>query len=255
MSRNRRRPGGRITSILRALCVLALLLAVSPSWATRLIKPGEPVALKPGEGLLLVSIDTDYEIASVRFRREGATFGGGVFRSLEKGRSTRLYAVPAGRYRWTRLTLFDTWSYTSGADVSDDADFGFEVRAGQVNYPGDLVYRGGAFGWSDLRVANRALAVLDWLHTSHPAIPAAYEFAYSGRFPDPFPAYYAAARKDDVRSDAQLDAIAAPAKPAAPLPLAPRELWKDARIDDIALSQDGRLLAQAIRDGETKWAL
>ncbi|GAB2515426.1 alpha/beta hydrolase family protein [Lysobacter humi (ex Lee et al. 2017)] len=249
------RPAGRYTLVLGAAWVLALLLAAAPAWATRLIKPGEPVDLRPGEGLLLVSIDTDYELASVRFRRDGAILGGGTFRSLEKGRTTRLYAVPGGRYHWTRVTRLDTWIYTNWVDVGDDEDFAFEVKPGKVNYPGDLVYRGGAFSTSQLRLANRGLAALDWLRAKHPSTPAGYGFAYSGRYPDPFPELYAARRNGDARSDTELDAVTAPAKPATPLPLAPRDLWKDARIDDVSLSQDGRLLAQALREGEDKWAL
>lgn len=236
--------GSRASGGRWAWLVLAMLaLACFDVDAARKIKPGQERALKPDEGLLLVAVDSNASIQRLRFRREDAMLGGGSLASIEEGRTFQLYAVEAGRYRWSHLTVFSSWAWSGGFDLSEDDEFRFEVVAGKVNYPGDIVYRSTGYFQAHARMVNRALPALDWLEAEHPAL-ASLPFDYNGHYPDPFPAFY----REAVSTHGTTAGGAAPELPAAAaLPLDPALLWQPDAIDGVSLSPDGRLLAQSLR--------
>lgn len=237
-----------LRAAVRIVSFVVLALAGFAVQATRLIDPGETVRLKPDEGLLVVAVDSDSELTRIRFQRIGSSWSGATFRSIKTGRTTRLYAVPAGRYRWTKVTQFENVYYISAIDLTNDPEFEFEVKPGRINYAGDLVYRSTGFLSADMRLSNRALPVIDWLETQHAEVFAAWPFGYTGHYPDPFPEFYASLRTQYTQPATGLDAGRSAPKPSASLPLPPRELWRPARVVDIALSPDGKLIAQAIRE-------
>src|SRR5690242_16364900 len=97
-----------LCSILPALVALASLLALGPVHAdVRKLAPGKTVELGPNEGLLLIAVDTPTALEYLKIKREGALFDGGTLRSMPKGRTSQLYVVPAGRYRWD--CVMESW--------------------------------------------------------------------------------------------------------------------------------------------------
>lgn len=242
------RPRGNTRNALKALLLAALMAASVCAQATRPVAPGKQVSLAPDEGLLVVSVDSDSELARLRFDRIGTNRDSGTFRSLKKGVTTRLFAVPAGRYRWTKVTQVDSWSFTAAIDMTRSREFEFEVKPGRINYAGDLVYRNTGFFSAHVRLANRTLPVLDWIGGQHPALADAWPFEYTGHYPDPFPAFYASVRAEHAGAGIDRDATRAPPAPATTLPLPPRELWAPAGVVDVALSPDGALVAYATRE-------
>lgn len=230
------------------LVALGLAVAAAPAAAVSKVDPGELPTLKADEGLLVVAIDSDSNLSSARFDREGSNWTGGTIRGIKEGRTLRLFRVPAGRYRWMRITQIDTWSFSSTLTMDEDDEVGFEVKPGRVNYAGDLVYRTTGFLRASVRLSNRALPVLDWMDAQHPQLLARHEFAYTGHYPDPFPAFYAGTRGGKPGAPAGEPAPAAPRAPAMPLP--PRELWTAPSVGDVTLSPDGRFIAMVRRDAD-----
>ena len=168
-----------------ALLVLMAALAALPAHA-RLIKPGAMPTLEPGEGLLVVGIDSNMPLVRVKVRKDNAVFGGGDMKDLPEGRSLRLYALPAGRYEWAQLRPLRYLNY----DLRNEPEFEFVIEAGRINYAGDLQFRAKTVNDSTFHVANRSLGVIDWLKKEHPQVYASYDLAYTGHYPDPFPTFY-----------------------------------------------------------------
>ncbi|MBN8798301.1 MAG: hypothetical protein J0H45_02930, partial [Stenotrophomonas nitritireducens] len=175
----------RTTSI--HLWLLALLCLPALAWAgMEPVKPGEIPALKPGEGLVLAAVDTSIALDAARLNRDGKSWGNGVMSRLKAGQNYRLYVAAAGRYQWRELQPFNGFRYL----LKDDKELDFQVDAGGITYPGDLLFRPVSLWRADIRRSNRSLAAIDWLQRNHPALYSKFDFRYSGHYPDPFPAFY-----------------------------------------------------------------
>lgn len=217
--------------------VLGLVLAAPAAARDFLVKPGEVPELRPGEGYVLVAVDSDVDLRYVSVRSASRLFTGERLEDIKQGRNYGLYVMPAGDYRWDSLHAgWVRWV------MREEPEFVFQSRAGEITYAGDLIYHGVRF-----HVANRGLSALDWLEREHPVIAARFDFKYSGHYPDPFPAFYLAERKARDGSPAAWDRAAAP--PAAgKLPVDPGLLWKDSRLQSVALSPDGHRVVAAVRE-------
>jgi dienelactone hydrolase len=119
--------------------LLAALLAGASACATaplRPVAPGAPVELAADEGLLVVHIDTAVPLERVSLDRAVASG------ALPSGRHVWLVRLPVGRYRWAQISF---GSQAGSAQVyrfePGDEDVRFDVEAGKINYPGELVIR------------------------------------------------------------------------------------------------------------------
>lgn len=235
------------------LAILLCMVALDAS-ALRKVTPGEQPKLASDEGLLVVAVDSNIEVSSLRFRKIGSTWNGGLLESIKEGRTTQLYVVPAGRYQFTKVTVIENWSWSGGFDLSKDQVYSFEVKPAQITYAGDLVYRSAGFMRASLQLSNRGLEVIDWLQANHPTLHARLPFGYSGSYPDPFPAFYRTELAAVSKSPAELAMTRAAPKPIA-MPLSPKALWKPGWINDVALSPDGQLVAETVQEAPGNWAL
>jgi len=241
-----------IKSITTIVVALALVCSAFPAWAIiRDVEPGTLPALKADEALLVVGVDTNTEIEVARFVRTGQNSEMKSLHSLGKGQNLRLLVAPAGRYRWSTVELREP-QVRFRAHKDDEVDF--EVRAGRLNYAGDLIFRKVGDYSATLHISNRSLAVIDWLRAQHSAPFEAFAFDYVGRYPDPFPAFY---RKEIAQKPPSADRVStAPA--SGKLPLAIESLWRPSHLSMIELNPSGDLLAKVVeieRDGVTRWAV
>lgn len=114
--------------------------------AARAAQPADlsHLQLKADEGVLVVSVDTDLPLKSMRFRRPDQAVGEQVAEQAPVGRSVRFLVLPAGQYRWAEVDLGGAHSIPLDRPAS--SHYEFTVAAGKVNYPGDFVVRaeGGA---------------------------------------------------------------------------------------------------------------
>jgi pimeloyl-ACP methyl ester carboxylesterase len=248
----------RSTGGLRAGCarwrlIAALLLVFATCSAhamVHVVDPGEIPKLKPNEGLLLVEVDSNYPLQSIKVKKDGTIFTAGVLNGITQGQTARLYVVPSGRYAWHEINAF----WFSRYELKDKPEYAFDVVPGKITYAGDLIVRLTGLFSADLQISNRGLRAMDWLEAQHPALARDYEFAFVGHYPDPFPAFYKQARAASKASIADLSAVAEPPKPGA-MPLAIRDLWRDDRIDWVSLNPAGDLLIEALHEKDKLWAL
>lgn len=242
----------------RLLLLFACLCWPLVSWAAiEPVKPGEIPALKPNEALILAAVDTNIPLDSVRLNRDGKVWGDGVMSRLQAGHNYRLYVAPAGRYVWRELMPFNGFRYL----LKDDEELEFQVDAGTIVYPGDLVFRPTSMWRADVHRSNRSLAAMDWLQRTHPGLYASLSFTYSGHYPDPFPAFYkeragtaefpaevltpATAHKPGKTKDKEKDKDKPEINP----------YWRDPEILSTSLNPAGTRLALQVRQDESHWSV
>lgn len=238
--------------LLKAL-LLALLLSLLPGpgeAGIREVRAGASVEVPPGSGLLLLAVDSERALHSVSIRRADALLGSESLRSVDEGLTTRLYLLPAGRYRWSTVRGGGQRFELS----KDDDAYAFTVDPGVINYPGHLVYRELGERRVLVHVANRGLLAMDWLRQSHPRLAREHALEYRGHYPDPFPAFH---REHLADTTTTTDGIAPPPLPG-PLPLPVELLWKPDALDLVDLNPGGDLVAVVEREGEgdaLRWLL
>ena len=218
---------------------------------------GESPALDAGEGLLLVTIDTEFPLEAVYMKQEGAVLNSRVLKNPAAGRTTVLVRVAAGRYGWDKLRIgnwarsWSWWDYRLGSDPESY----FDVRAGAINYPGDLVVRSISANRSYIQRMDHALLAIDWLESTNPGLLKQWPLVYTGPFADPFPAYYLKARAANGAGESVSGKLLAPPDPGE-LALSPKTLWQPENLESIALNPAGDLLAMQVRaDAKETWAV
>lgn len=216
---------------------LSLLVAGQAFARDFKVEPGQVPELRPGEGLLVVGVDSDAEVKSLLFRRVDSLWTGGSLRDIGVGRTSGLYVLPAGRYRWDRLAM-GWWRFS----FRGNEEAVFEVKEGKITYAGDFVYR----DFGRFHIANRGLRALDWLEDEHPVMLERHGFEYSGHYPDLFPDFYRAERSAHPAPESRDKTRMAPAPTALPIPVA--TLWKPWRLRSMALSPDGHRIAAVVAD-------
>lgn len=237
-----------------ARLVLLLMVLVASTVAQaglKRIDPGESFELKAGQALVLVVIESDTKLRSVRLSKDGRFLGSKLMNQLPIGRSYALYRADAGSYQWSEIRPFSNWRFR----LSDNPEFRFEVNAGQINYPGDLLYQATSLWGAQMRTANRGLQAMDWLQKEFPELHEAHEFHYTGHYPDPFPAYYRAALAEHAKSvPATGEDLLEPAEPTE-LALSPELLWQRQAFLSATISPDGRFIAVELQPQDELWQI
>lgn len=233
----------------RLLCTwLGLAMCFAAAAKVREIPPGETPRLGPGEGLVAIVVDTRTPLREVHFRDDVAdavVVQSATIRNLPAGATARLYALPAGEYRWHRLTTLYGLRYL----LHDRPEHRFRVEAGALNYPGDLIVRDVMSDLPRVQLSNRALQAIDWLDEAHPGLGERFPVRYTGRYPDPFPAFY---RAEQARVGLPHTALSDVRRPPAPgaLPLPVRELWRRERISRADLNPRGDRVVKVLHDAQ-----
>lgn len=240
-------------------CCLALSAALASAAQARELATGPLPTLAPGQGFLVVQVDTDTPVLSLHLNRRGSLLGGEKIDGLDRGRSLRLLAVDAGDYQWTRieaertlpmgrLVNADQLGRLLGSDRFDVADLAtsapFRVEAGRLNYPGDLHLRFRA-GMIELTMPNRGEQAMRQLAQRHrwQGEPA---FAWTGTIADRYPAWRTGLpAAQAVAAEACPDPASLPkGEPSAV------QLFRPDEVESLALSPAGDLVLEvALRRG------
>jgi len=174
----------RFVRSLLVLAYLALLTTVG-CVSTRHIGVGESVQLGPNEGILVVHVSSNVEVASARF-------GSGVIENLSEGHHIELYVVSAGKHRWSEIRVAN--SGQPRFRPPRDEDLVFRVVPGRINYVGLLdlhLLRSGRLWY---RTIDRSAIAIGILEKQHPEILREHPTVYSGRGQSVFLAKYQQAR-------------------------------------------------------------
>lgn len=221
----------------------------APAWARmQRVDPGEIPKLAPGEGLVLVAVDTSFALERVALNKDGKLFGEGTMTQLKPGRTFQLYVAPVGDYAWKRITLLTTsWGRWS-VSMEDSDEFRFRVEPGRITYPGDLLVRSTEWARPKVSMVNRALAAMDWLQAQHPLLQKQEQLQYAGHYPDPFPAFYRQIQGE--RSVLAVEPVLPEPPAAGQLPVAADQMLRRSRVRGIHLNPRGDLLALETYEGK-----
>lgn len=165
------------------------------------VEPGGAATLEASQGIFVVHISSEVEIASMDFG-----FGGSV-KGLPAGDHIALFVVRSGSYRWRQLELVEARGVRFRIPYEDE--WKFRVEPGHINYAGMIILeRNGWLSLSSRHVDRTAVAITD-LNERFPELVARYPVAYSGPGRNVFPEHYRAAlsqRRADGGAAAGADA-------------------------------------------------
>lgn len=232
--------------------MLACFVAADVDARMRPVKPGEVPDLSADQAFVVVAVDSTLPLYRVRVARDGRMFGSGSLRQVPAGSDYQLFVSTSGQYQWREVMPNQFLTY----GLDDDPEFSFQVTAGQINYPGDLLFRPIGAWRANISVYNRALAAMDWLERTHPGLLSRYHFAYAGHYPDPFPAFYRQELgKGNGTRPEPVHARLAVSADSGELPLLPEQLWRHGGIVEAHLSPAGRWVALLSRVENGDWLI
>ncbi len=118
----------------RLLLAVGLLLATG--CASHSVARGSIPNLGAGQGLVVLVVDTNLPLNSLVFTRSGK-LESVTLETADRGLSAHVLRAPVGRYE---LTGFRT-PQAAFDEASEGRRLCFEVTAGEIAYPGHLVFR------------------------------------------------------------------------------------------------------------------
>jgi len=200
-------PRGRMVRRLGLTTMLACLLGACAGAPPAIVVPGAFDPLEPGVGFLVVQIDSDLGVERIQ--------AGGIVmaQDLHAGRHIWLVRMKEGPYRWTDVRLVaaqsrDATIRPEAITVKNEREFVFEVEAGQLNYPGEIVIRmrdpdRGIAAGVTVRNRNHSAMALRKLMKTHSELVAAHPARYAGWSGDEFLQFYTRereARRESARA-------------------------------------------------------
>lgn len=165
--------------------------------------------LGPRDGLLVVQVDTDVAVGEISLNRAV------VVQNLPKGKHLWVVRLPAGSYEWESVSFgansgtrarYRTSDLVLTEDSIDPRDeFHFEVVAGRINYPGEIIIRTSEFSRSasmpiEFRIRNHAAMAIRRMRETHPRLIESFPVRYAGSRGDTFLEHWESIR---TRSDLQ----------------------------------------------------
>lgn len=172
--------------------------------------------LAPGDGVLVVAVDTMLPFSDLRLIRPNDTFAAIAASNLQTGRSVRFIEVPAGEYQWAKIDLNDNGyvHYYVALDQNKKERYTFTVKPGVINYPGDFVvtidenrkvwvkaYLYQAINRYYIHQIDRTAMLLEDLSPDQATMVQRLGLVYTGPGNDDFLAYYNSLKS--ARKDAQ----------------------------------------------------
>jgi hypothetical protein len=190
-----KRPDSRSPFVVQGLVVLVALALLACAGGPPLAEPpGPTVPLAADEGFVVIQIDTDVGVEHIQLDHRD------IVRDLQPGEHLWLIRMKAGRKRWTSVRLMPQ-SRTEDAiepeakGVLNEKEFEFDVQAGAINYPGELIVRFGVedFGIGSgvsVRNRNHSAMAIRRLAKSHAKLLADHPLRYAGGSGDEFLQFY-----------------------------------------------------------------
>jgi hypothetical protein len=150
--------------------------------------------LEPGDGVLVIAVNSDVWFQDLRFIRPHDAFAAIAARNLPKGRSLHFVELPAGDYQWVKIDLSDNTYEHRWVALDDDKKqrFTFTVKPGVMNYPGDFVVATANNGYNTryyIQLIDRSAMLLSDLGPDQKTMLDNLGWVYSGPGTDDFPAY------------------------------------------------------------------
>jgi dipeptidyl aminopeptidase/acylaminoacyl peptidase len=245
--------------VTRCGVLLLALLGLVGSAHTAEIQPGDKVQIKEGIGVLAIDFDAPQYANLLKIDRVGSLLGWVNVNHVHAGHNFRLFEIPAGEYRWSRIDLMSGWEYLR---VRDDPRYRFRVLPGVINYPGTFeVTNSVVWGRYHFSVGNHMARVLATLDHDYAGTQAKFPVRYLGELPDPF-AEFVRSELGERSAYAALEAGGANLLPPPDPGTDPRlhaivdELFAPPRVSLARMNPAGDLIAMIeYRDGKHRVSL
>ena len=212
------------------------------------IPSGTVPVLAEGEGLLIIDVDTDIAIKRIAAGR------GVAAENLAKGRHTWIVRAPAGTYRWQDFEVgVESSRAVHGSSTRGDEECEFEVVAGSLNYPGELIIRSDYMWRSSgqgiwVRSRDHSAMAVRALRKTHAATLDAFPLRYAGTSEDGFLAHYTMEREtasSDPPPPVRPIAVAAPSSGVSA-----EQLFSSDGVHRVGLSPSGQWAFAHVQNGE-----
>lgn len=184
--------------------VVLLALTGCASGPPTAVPPGPGQTLAKDEGFVVVHVDTELKLERLEAN------GRPIALDLHPGRHLWLVRMKAGRQRWTAVKFEvqpenDSPIRPRSKGVLNEQEFEFDVEAGAVNYPGEIIVRMRIPEWGanmgvSVRNRNHSAIAIRELMKSHPALLADHPLRYAGKSGDEFLQFYTKER-ERLRTD------------------------------------------------------
>lgn len=150
-----------------------------------------PETLVPGQGMVVLVIDSDVSFQRLKFKRPGDVFETVAAMDVPSGRSVRFISLPPGSYYWDRIEFETSYNFSHYVDFNDGSEnLTFTVQAGKISYPGDLLIHRASSGNYAVKELDHAAMVLSDINEQEKDLIAKYGIAYTGKGRDKFYEYY-----------------------------------------------------------------
>ncbi len=168
---------------------ILLLIFINSSFAKeKIIDFKQKKGLKPNEGLVVLIIDINFRIAKISLGKPGKVFPVYSMKKLRPGSQMKIIKLPAGKHYWKEGRGYSSNTIHS-FEIEEDLTM-FDVKAGKLNYPGTLEFRGWLNERDDVvysyNMINNSTNVFLYLKEKFPSLLEKYPLVYSGENPDPF---------------------------------------------------------------------
>ncbi len=167
---------------------LILLLANSAFSKGKIIDFKQKKGLKSDEGLVVLIIDINFRIAKISLGKKGKTFPVYSLKKLRPGSQMKIIKLPVGKYYWKEGRGYSANTIHT-FNIDEELTL-FEVKAGKLNYPGTLEFRGWLNERNDIvynyNIINNSTQVLAYIKEKFPDLIEKYPLVYAGENPDPF---------------------------------------------------------------------
>jgi hypothetical protein len=173
-------------------CSAAVVLATACASSSWPIDPGDPVALAPDQGLLVVHVRTNRPLYGILVDDVRAA------EDVPEGTQVGLIGITAGSYRWSDVELI-----SRSFRFRDVDRLRFHVDPGVINYVGMVDIEETDDHALVMTTIDRSAIALEELRRRYPDLVARYPIVYSGTARHVFLQRYSAAKAARAKTRAE----------------------------------------------------
>jgi dipeptidyl aminopeptidase/acylaminoacyl peptidase len=208
--------------------------------------PDRVAELKPDEGYVLVSVETNAPLATIELAMGKGSTRAHLFENFEGGRAARLLKLPEGEYHWSGMTAGEyEWDFEKRTDLS------FTVQRGVINYPGSLLVHETRGLRMTMRQEDESTLAIAAMAENFPKQFERFEFRFGGRDPDPYPEFYKRMKAKYANAHETADAPDSTAQRfAMDVGLPAKELFRGSEFSLLRIDPDGGAIAFVLSHGD-----
>lgn len=212
--------------------------------------------LAPGQGYVAIAINSPSTFYTLKYKRPGEDSEHVAVEDIPVGRKVVFVPLPAGTYSWSRVEFgklrYLDYIQFRNKEVTSYVQFKgmekaltFTVKAGVVNYPGDLVLtRSDDLSSYAVKTLSREATLIAGLNEEQRATVKKYGIVYSGVSEDHFFDQY----DPTNQASAPPTVAASSVSTGVPSAVSTADFFRQPLFVDALISPDGHLVASLMRE-------